>query len=109
MNFSDMNWTEKFDGIWASACLLHCTGNQLQDVIPHFIQALKPGGIWYMSFKEGEGESFDETGRPFISFSKNSLKSLLKKYKKIEIIEIWTESSPVQPETNWINGLVMRQ
>jgi len=109
MSFSDMNWNQEFDGIWASACLIHCIGNQLHDVIPRFIKALKPGGIWYMSFKKGEGESCDETGRQFLSFNETSLRSLLKDYQEIELAEIWTEPSHFHTDTKWTNGLVVRK
>jgi SAM-dependent methyltransferase len=63
LRFQDMKFREEFDGIWACASLLHIPKGEMIDVLPRFIQALKPGGIFYISLKEGEGERIAEDGR----------------------------------------------
>jgi len=58
-SFQDYTTELKFDGIWACASLLHLksvtTGRDLslQAVIKKFTGVLKPGGVFFMSFKYG--------------------------------------------------------
>ena len=42
-----------YDGVWASACLLHCPRDAFADVLARIHAALKPGGALYASFKAG--------------------------------------------------------
>jgi SAM-dependent methyltransferase len=43
-------------GIWASASLLHLPRAQLAPALQEFARVLQPGGLLYLSLKEGEGE-----------------------------------------------------
>ena len=54
----------KFDGIWACASLLHLEPSELTDVLKKFAGFLKPGGIFFMSFKYGT-EDYVKDGRYF--------------------------------------------
>lgn len=46
---------QQFDGIWASASLLHLEQTDVSQTIAHFYHCLRPEGIAYMSVKVGEG------------------------------------------------------
>jgi len=110
MTFMDMAWNEEFDGIWSSACLLHCLRSEIEPVMDRFIRALKPNGIWYLSFKEGGGESIDpETNRVFNSYTVESLGELISRFPAIVPINIWSQSSSDTDETNWVNALVRKR
>lgn len=54
--FEDVTETDCYDGIWASASLLHVPKKDLPQVFGRLSRALKPEGILYASFKYGEGE-----------------------------------------------------
>ncbi len=45
---------EAYDGVWANACLLHVPRDQLAHVLSLIRRALKPGGVFFASYKEGE-------------------------------------------------------
>lgn len=47
---------ESFDAIWASASLLHVSKQAMPGALTALYRALKPGGVFYLSMKKGEGE-----------------------------------------------------
>ena len=55
LRFEDISFEKEFDGIWASASLLHVPVEELPEVMGRMRKALKPGGAMYASFKYGEG------------------------------------------------------
>ena len=55
MRFEDISFDREFDGIWASASLLHVPVRDLPDVLDKMRRALKSGGVMYASFKYGDG------------------------------------------------------
>ena len=63
MEFSAMPWVAAFDGIWASASLLHVPRPALGTVLGLVHRALKPGGLHYASYKAGEADGRDGLGR----------------------------------------------
>ncbi|WP_201583318.1 class I SAM-dependent methyltransferase [Psychrobacter jeotgali] len=61
-SFNDLvkkDWQNKFNGIWACASLLHVPFNELSTLINTLLMMLKKGGVFYMSFKYGDGERVD--------------------------------------------------
>ncbi len=63
MRFEDLHAVDAYDGIYASASLLHVPLADLTTIIGAVHQALVPGGIAWASFKSGEGEGMDRLGR----------------------------------------------
>lgn len=61
--FHELDETEAYDGVWANACLLHVPRDQLVDVLARIRRALKPGGVFFASYKEGEGDGRDTLDR----------------------------------------------
>jgi SAM-dependent methyltransferase len=61
--FHDLDAFEVFDGVWANACLLHVPRDQLATVLSLIRRALKPGGVFYASYKEGETGGRDTLDR----------------------------------------------
>lgn len=109
MRFQEMNDESSFDGIWTCASLLHVPKSEIEDVMRRCIQALKPGGVWYMCFKDGDGEE-ERGGRFFNDYSDEKLKELLKGFCEIELRRVW-RSPHVKidhPAVDWINAIVQR-
>ena len=56
-----------YDGVWASACLLHVARADFADVLARIRRVLKPAGVLYASFKAADaahpGEGADTLGR----------------------------------------------
>ena len=63
MLFEQLDEFEAFDGVWASACLLHAPRDELAGILSRIHRSLKADGIFYASFKLGEGEGRDSLGR----------------------------------------------
>ncbi len=63
MLFDDLDEQDAYDGVWASACLLHVPRDELRGILARIHRALKPAGVFYASFKIGEGEGRDTLGR----------------------------------------------
>jgi SAM-dependent methyltransferase len=61
--FHELDQAEAYDGIWASACLLHVPRDELVGILARIHRALTPAGVFYASFKIGEGEGRDRLGR----------------------------------------------
>ena len=67
---------QEYDGIWAMASLLHLPTDSLRQVVAKLYGALKPNGVLFCSFKEGEGSFVDERGRYYRLMNENELLSL---------------------------------
>ena len=64
MRFDELDEHEAYDGVWASACLLHVPRDELTGILKHIRHALKGEGTFYASFKIGEGnDGRDSLGR----------------------------------------------
>jgi SAM-dependent methyltransferase len=63
MRFDELEENEAFDGVWASACLLHVPKEELAGILTRIHRALKTGGVFYASYKAGDGDGRDSLGR----------------------------------------------
>jgi SAM-dependent methyltransferase len=75
LGFEDIAYDMAFDGIWANACLLHVPRAELGLVLTKIHAALRPGGVFYASFKSGTDEGVDSLGRYYNYPSEDWLRS----------------------------------
>ena len=61
--FADLDDVEAFDGIYANFSLLHAPKSDMPDHLRQIASALKPGGIFHLGTKTGDGERRDGLGR----------------------------------------------
>ena len=61
--FHDLDAVEAYDAVWANACLLHVPRPELADVLARIWRALKAEGVFYASYKEGDGDGRDTLNR----------------------------------------------
>lgn len=108
LDIQELDWTDEFDGIWACASLLHVPLAELDDVLARFAAALHPGGICYLSLKEGVGERM-QGERLFVDFTEDSLQDRLKRQPLFAILRTW-KTSDLRPgrSERWINAMVER-
>lgn len=97
-----------FDGVWACASLLHVTRAETSDALSRVFRALAPGGVFYASYKRGEGERW-EGGRFFNDQSQESLGALLDA-AGFEPLRLWEtrDARPERADTFWVNALARR-
>lgn len=72
MLFQELDAKELYDGIWACASILHLDKKELATVLNKIAVALKPGGVFYTSFKYGSFEGM-RGGRYFTDFTEETL------------------------------------
>lgn len=110
LRFQDMEFLEEFDGIWACGSLLHVPKDEMPDVMPRFIEALKPAGILYLSLKEGEGEHIADDGRFFSNYSTSSFRELLATFPVLREIALWKteEIRSTSHRQPWLNFLLKK-
>jgi SAM-dependent methyltransferase len=63
MRFDELDAQEVFDGVWANRSLLHVPSDALPGVLRRIWRALKPGGLFFASYKSGNGGELDVAGR----------------------------------------------
>jgi SAM-dependent methyltransferase len=63
MRFDELDAQDAYDAVWASACLLHVPREELAAILGRIHRALKRSGLFYASFKTGEGDGRDSLGR----------------------------------------------
>ena len=108
--FQSISDTDKYDGIWANASLLHCPKSEIKNVFKRLIAALKLGGVWFMSFKVGEGEQFDARGRFFNNYTEHSLKTLINSFDELVLQNMWVSKSEIPNGTQeWVNAIVSKR
>lgn len=107
-SFADISETARYDGIWCCASLLHVPGDELPGVMQRLATALKPGGVWYVSFKYGTGER-EKEGRRFTDLDEAGLTALAAALADIDITRIWQtlDKRPDRSET-WLNALLLK-
>ncbi|MHC1548528.1 class I SAM-dependent methyltransferase [Phyllobacterium sp. K27] len=63
LKFDQITYQNKFDGVWANACLLHVPRSHLKPILQCIERALKANGRFYASYKAGQQEGRDKFGR----------------------------------------------
>jgi mutator protein MutT len=101
---------DTYDGIWACASLLHIPRSRIAATLKIISNALKPQGIWYMSFKQGETENQDRKQRFFNNYSLPAINQVLAQFPQLSIIEISESFALLRGEKQaWLNILVRRK
>jgi SAM-dependent methyltransferase len=77
--FDDINFSERFDGIWANFSLLHAASSDLPRHLSAIHRALIPGGLFHIGMKTGEqGMERDRIGRFYSYYTVPQLRSLVR-------------------------------
>jgi hypothetical protein len=74
--------------VWAAASLLHVPVSQIEGIVRKLIQALRPGGTLFMSFKYGHGQRAQDM-RFYSYYGRNDIRALLGRIDGAEDIRIW--------------------
>ena len=109
MSFEEMDFANRFDGIWACASLLHVPEKELGNIFVEFWRALKDNGILYASWKYGEEERYDGE-RFYCDMTEEKLKNVLARMGLFDCLECWVaeDALPLGREQKWLN-VVLRK
>jgi len=107
--FETFQTEEQFDGIWASASFLHVKEKDMVGTIERFLGFLKPGGVFYLSYKLGD-HSYEKDGRHFTCYTEGTLRVLMSEIKNVSIKEIMTTSDVRAGRGSelWVNVLLQK-
>jgi SAM-dependent methyltransferase len=110
MDILDLDFEENsFDGVWASASLLHINKNQLELILIKIKEILINDGILYISLKEGKGsELFNDiryggVEKFYVYYKFEEIKNILWSVG-LEILEINLKGKRTDYDTNsWLH------
>ncbi|MDX9914749.1 MAG: class I SAM-dependent methyltransferase [Sphaerochaeta sp.] len=110
LRFQEMEHHDQFDGIWASASLLHVPRSELNDVFIRLHRALKRAGILYASFKERE-EDFKSSARTFTCFTENAFRIFIEELGLFTIMDLQhsRDLRPGREKERWLNVVLQRR
>ncbi len=77
LRFEGFDAKARYDGIWASFCLLHAPRASMAGNLRRIAEGLKPGGMLYLGLKVGDGESRDSLGRFYSYFTPEEITAAL--------------------------------
>jgi len=75
--FIDLEAEAAYDGVWANFSLLHAPKADMPGHMARVRRALKPGGLFHIGMKLGEGEGPDKIGRFYAYYAEAELEDLL--------------------------------
>jgi len=106
--FDDVTAIDKYDAIWCCASLLHVPESKLPTTLAKLSTALKPNGIWYLSFKYGDTQR-EKGGRLFTDVNEEILSNLAKSLHSIEIKKTWitVDNRPDRCKM-WLNAILIK-
>lgn len=112
MLFEDLKDKNTYDAIWACSSILHVEKEKLPNIIIKMINALKPNGIIYTSFKKGSGYEIKE-GKYYNYTTKEEFEEMLNKLninaKIVDYFETLPSTNrPGAESTIWSNYIIRR-
>ena len=71
--FDEIDAEADYDGIFANFSLLHAPKTELPAHLARIARALRPGGLFHIGLKTGEGEARDSLGRFYAYYSDSEI------------------------------------
>lgn len=106
--FDQIDTNLRFDGIWASASLLHVEASALPSTFARLAQNLDDGGVFYCSFKYGQEER-TQNGRFFSDANESLLKAWLHSSALLcKHTWITTDARPGRENEKWLNAILVK-
>ncbi len=110
MRFADMAFREEFDGVWACASLIHVPKGSMRGILKRCSRALKESGIFFGSFRRGEGEEVQD-GRFFSFYNELTLTEEMRRVPELRVQRLWITNA-VRPEKRgekWVNVIAKKR
>lgn len=104
MKAEDIDFIDKFDGIWACASLLHVSSKNLKETFRRCADALKDDGVMYASFKYGVFEG-ERNGRYYLDLNEESIKQ----FTDLSVVDVKiTEDVRPNRVEKWLNVILRK-
>lgn len=108
--YEDYETSLNFDGIWASASLLHVPEEDMVQVVKKFTKKLKVQGIFFMSFKKYK-KNFSNEGRDFTCYEEAGLRKMIQGVEDLDIVKIIETPSAKEghEEERWVSAFCRKR
>ena len=107
INFLDIDYKEKFDGVFACASLLHLDNEDLIVILKKISSALKQNGILYTCFKYGDSTRVDK-GRFYNDMNEEKFLDLIKNIENLKILKSWI-TEQYKSDTKFLNYIIKKR
>lgn len=104
--FSDLDYIDEFDGVWACSTLLHVPSDELPFVLSLIRRSLHRDGLFYMSFKDGDFEG-EREGRYYTDMSMGDIPGLAAS-NGFDVVDVWNSREPDR-DILWTNAILRRK
>ncbi|HBW35983.1 bifunctional 2-polyprenyl-6-hydroxyphenol methylase/3-demethylubiquinol 3-O-methyltransferase UbiG [Desulfosporosinus sp. BICA1-9] len=107
--FEDLNFNLVFNGIWASASLLHVDRGTIIDILKKLTAMLDKGGVLFMSFKYGD-KVYKKDDRLFNCYDESSFSEMFSSIPELTILELYRTADVREERTNefWLSAIVKK-
>lgn len=100
--FAQVDEEHCYDGVWASASLLHVPDAELDDAWDRLVRALRVGGSIYASFKLGGGKAVGADGRRFHLLDQRRLAGIAARHGLLDMDLVVSPSVAGRPD-QWLS------
>lgn len=110
LEFNELDDENLYDGIFASASIMHLEYDRLVEVFPKMSRALKENGIIYVSFKYGEEDGF--LGKRYYCYmNEKRFADMMSQFEDLEITEqgIFGNEHPGQMDFRWLWAILRKK
>lgn len=109
-SFEDVKEREEYDGVWACASMLHLAKKDIPKNLERLAEALKVGGVLYVSFRYGETERCYDDGRCYSDLDEDGLKTIFDQVGCLKIQETWSSlgEDSFKGSGKWLNAIAER-
>ena len=110
LEFNELDDVGLYDGIYASASIMHLEYEKLLEVFPKMIRALIPGGIIYVSFKYGSEDGF--LGKRYYCYmNEERFAEMMRQFDELSIEEqgIFGNEHPGQMDFRWLWAILRKK
>lgn len=107
--FNELDDVALYDGIFASASIMHLEYDRLVELMPKLVRALKPGGVLYVSFKYGDTDGY--LGKRYYTYmTEERFAELAATVPELNVTQVGTfgNEHPGQPDFRWLWALLRK-
>ena len=107
--FNQLDDVALYDGIFASASIMHLEYDQLVELMPKLSRALKPGGVLYVSFKYGDTDGY--LGKRYYTYmTEERFAELAATVPELNVTQVGTFGNEHrgQPDFRWLWALLRK-
>ena len=110
LEFNELDDEDRYDGIYASASIMHLEYEKLLEVLPKMARALHQDGIVFVSFKYGDTDGYLGK-RYYTNMNEDRFAQTLSYCPQLEVVEqgIFGNEHPGQPDFRWLYAYLRKR